>query len=153
MPARGRPSLYTQDIADAICERLADGESLRAICRDEGMPQESTVRLWALEDREGFSAQYTKARDIGLDAMADELLEIADDGSNDWMQRNYGEQEAWVANGEAMGRSRLRLDTRKWLMSKMAAKRYGDKLLHTGADGDGAITVEIVRFGTNPTAE
>jgi hypothetical protein len=51
------------------------------------MPAEATVRLWAAEDREGFSAQYARARDIGLDALAEEVLEIADDGRNDWIER------------------------------------------------------------------
>ena len=133
---RGRPSLYTHEIGEEICRRLASGESLRSICRSEGMPDERTVRTWALEN-ETFSPQYAKARDIGMDAMADEIVEIADNGSNDWMERHHGEDVAWVTNGEAMGRSRLRVDTRKWLLSKIAPKRYGDRVTTAlvGADG------------------
>ena len=88
----GRPSTYSQEIADEVCRRLAGGESLRAICRDEGIPDESTVRLWALDDREGFAAQYARAREVQFLAIADELLEIADDGRNDWMQRRGNDE-------------------------------------------------------------
>lgn len=60
--------------------------------------------------------------------MAEDIMDISDDGSNDWMERNYGDKVEWITNGEALQRSRLRVDTRKWLMSKLAAKKYGDKL-------------------------
>nr|WP_156025870.1 terminase small subunit protein [Sulfitobacter sp. 20_GPM-1509m] len=101
--------------------------TLREICRAEDMPPESTVRLWALDDREGFSAHYTRAREIGYHVMADELMEIADDGRNDFTSRNAGDAEA-VLNGEHIQRSRLRVDTRKWMLSKVLPKIYGDKL-------------------------
>jgi Bacteriophage Sf6, terminase small subunit-like len=70
-PMRGRPSIFSPELADRLCERLADGETLRAICRDEGMPDERTVRRWALDDLEGFSTQYARAREIGYQGMAD----------------------------------------------------------------------------------
>lgn len=60
--------------------------------------------------------------------MADDILDIADNGSNDWMEVNYGGQESWQTNGEALQRSRLRVETRKWLMAKMQPRKYGDKL-------------------------
>lgn len=98
------------------------------------------------DDVAGFSAQYARARDIGLDAMADEILEISDDGTNDWMEKEGRDGTThYVVNGEAMGRSRLRVDTRKWLLSKIAPKRYGDSLTLTGAEG-GPLKVEVVRF-------
>ena len=123
----GRPTSFTQELANEICRRLADGLTLREVCRAEGMPSESTVRAWALEDREGFSTQYARAREIGYQSMADELVEIADDGSNDWMERNGEEAVGYQVNGEHVQRSRLRLDTRKWLLSKALPKVYGDK--------------------------
>lgn len=129
MPS-GETHTFTQEVADLICEQLAEGKSLREVCRQEGMPPESTVRLWALDDREGFTAQYETARQIGYHSMADEVLEISDDGTNDWMERN-GEVSL---NGEALGRSRLRVDTRKWMLSKVLPKVYGDKLAVGGAD-------------------
>lgn len=128
----GRPSSFNQDTADEICSRLADGFSLRAICREEWAPDFKTVFRW-LQVRLNFRQQYAEARDIGLEQMADELLEIADDGSNDWMKRNDPDNEGYVFNSEHYQRSRLRVDTRKWVLSKLAPKRYGDKLDMTGA--------------------
>lgn len=74
----GRSSDYSQEVADLICQRMATGESLRSICRDDGMPAESTVRLWAVDDREGFAAQYARARDAQMDALSEDLLDISD---------------------------------------------------------------------------
>lgn len=125
---RGRPSLYTDEVAKEICARLSSGQSLREVCRDESMPHEATVRTWVREDYNGFYTQYTQARELGYHAMADELLEIADDGQNDWMERNADDGSAWEANGEHLQRSRLRVDTRKWMLSKVLPKIYGDKV-------------------------
>ena len=126
---QGRPTAYTAELAAEICQKLAEGQTLREVCRADEMPSESTVRTWALDDREGFSAQYTRARELGYLAMADELLEVADDGKNDWMERQDENGGAgWEANGEHLQRSRLRVDTRKWLLSKALPKVYGDKI-------------------------
>jgi hypothetical protein len=135
---RGRPTLFTQDLATTICYRLAAGESLRAICRDEEMPCEAAVRAWVLDDREGFYAQYTRSREIQALSWADELLEISDDGTNDWMARK-GEDGGvgWALNGEHIARSRLRTDTRKWLLSKMLPKVYGDRIATQQLDEHG----------------
>jgi len=127
MPS-GETSTYTQEVAERICEQLADGQTLRQVCKADDMPPESTVRRWVLDDREGFAAQYTQAREIGYHVMADELLEVADDAQNDWMERqDDGDKLTYVLNGEHVQRSRLRLDTRKWLLSKALPKIYGDK--------------------------
>jgi len=144
MPS-GETSTFTQEIARAVCEQLLQGLSLREVCRQEGMPPESTVRLWALDDREGFAAQYARAREIGYHSMADEVLDISDDGRNDWMERNAEENRGWVENGEALGRSRLRVDTRKWMLGKVLPKIYGDKIDHTLGNPDGTnITFQTV---------
>lgn len=138
-------TVYTQEIAEYICEELAKGRTLRDVCRDEGTPAESTVRLWALDDREGFAAQYARAREIGYFAMADECVEIADDGRNDWQVRQ--DEEGGVAyqlNGEHVARSRLRLDTRKWLLAKALPKVFGDKLAIGGDDKMDPIRTEEV---------
>ena len=84
---RGRPSIYTPELAARICARLSEGMTLREVCRQDGMPDESTVRDWAQTNAE-FSPQYARAREIAYHCMMDELLEIADDGTNDWMERN-----------------------------------------------------------------
>ena len=124
----GRPCTYNAETAREICELLAEGLTLREVCRKEGMPPESTVRLWALDDREGFSAQYARAREIGYHSMADEILEISDDANNDWMERNGEESDGWQINGEHIQRSRLRVDSRKWMVGKALPKIYGDKI-------------------------
>ena len=145
MPA-GRPTKYTKELAQEICSGLASGLSLREVCRANNMPDERTVRQWALDDLHGFSPQYARARELGYQSMADELMEIADDGTNDWIQRHgtEEEQEMFVLNGEHVQRSRLRVDTRKWMLSKMLPKVYGDKtqLQHSGPDGGPIAIVE-----------
>src|SRR5690606_35883601 len=110
---RGRPTTYSAEIADEICRRLAEGETLRAICRELDIPA-STVLEWVRDDRDGFSERYARARELGYEVMADELIEIADGGSGDWQ------------------RDRLRVDTRKWLLARMLPRRYGDRVTLAG---------------------
>lgn len=114
----GRPSAYTPELAAEICERLAEGESLRAICRDDHMPSTSMVMRWALRIDE-FREQYAHARELGFDMMAEEVVEIVDEqpGTLDNGATDSGE----VAN------KRLRFDARRWYLSKLAPKKYGDK--------------------------
>lgn len=124
----GRPSTFTQAIADEICERLIEGESLRSICLADTMPNAATVCRW-LAVHEAFREQYAQAREAQADTLADELLDIADDGTNDWMERLDADEQGigWRENGEAIGRSKIRIDTRKWIASKLKPKKYGDK--------------------------
>ena len=132
----GRPSDYSAELADRICNRLIDGESLRQICRDADMPAAGTVCRWlGEEDKKSFREQYARAREAQAETQVDEMLEIADDARNDWMERHGKEDAGWQANGENIRRSQLRIDTRKWTASKMAAKKYGDKITqeHTGS--------------------
>jgi hypothetical protein len=138
------PIEYSVELTSRICSELAEGKTLREVCRSEGMPSEAAVRQWALDNRDGFGAQYARAREIGYLSMADELLEVADDGTNDWMERkNRDGSTSEVENHEVIGRSRLRVDTRKWLLSKALPKIYGEKIQTeiTGKDG-GPIAVE-----------
>lgn len=124
----GRPSMFTQDMAAEICSRLADGESLRSICADDHMPSKTTVCNWLFDkDKADFLDQYARAREMQAELMADELNDIADDGTNDWM-RTHGEGSVgWKANGEAIQRSKLRIDTRKWIAAKLLPKKYGER--------------------------
>ncbi len=141
--AIGRPTDYNDEIGALICERLCDGESLKSICSEPEMPARSTVFRW-LTLNKIFSDMYTKAREVQADALADELLAIADDGRNDWMERIVdGENLGWKENGESIRRSALRVDTRKWIASKLKPRKYSERLMneHTGADG-GAIKTE-----------
>lgn len=133
--------MYTQEIADRICAELEEGRSLRSICEAEGMPSEALVRKWAANDTEGFYAQYARAREIGYEKMAEEIIEISDDGSRDYMK--VGDRD--VPDYDHIQRSKLRVDTRKWLLSKMLPKKYGDKVAVTGAD-DGPIQVTVLQL-------
>lgn len=143
MPA-GRPTDYGPDIVSQICERLADGQSLREICRADDMPGMTTVFRW-LAAHEDFREQYARAREAQADRFAEEILDIADDGSNDWMQRQQGDDDpVEVANHEHISRSKLRVDARKWLMSKMAPKKYGDKITQELTGGDGAPLLPVI---------
>ncbi|MBH9645062.1 terminase small subunit-like protein [Burkholderia vietnamiensis] len=121
-------TIFTQELADTICEHLVSGLSLRQIEAIEGMPSKTTILRWLADDRfTSFRDQYARARDMQAEGMADEILEIADDGRNDWMeiQNRDGDNIGWKVNGEAVQRSRLRIDARKWLLSKLLPKKYG----------------------------
>lgn len=132
-------SHFNQETADYICEQLADGRSLREIIReDDGMPVLSTVFKW-LNDHPSFSDQYTRAREIQAETLVDQIIEISDDGANDYMEKRAadGGLDGWRENGEAIARSRLRVDARKWVAAKMAPKKYSDKVVQelVGKDG------------------
>lgn len=139
-----RQSDYNEEIATAICEKLAEGKSLRSICEGEDFPSKTTVLRW-LEAHEPFRAQYARAREAQADTLFDECIDIADDGHNDFMLRKHGETESWAENGEAIQRSKLRIDARKWMAGKLQPKKYGEKVMHAGADGTGPVVVEIIK--------
>ena len=134
---RRPPVPYTRELADDICCKLSDGTSLRELCRDEGMPNESTVRDWATTDVDGFGARYVRAREVGYLAMADELLEIADDSSGDMTVDENGKARM---DSEFAARSRLRVDTRKWFLAKMLPKVFGDRI---DMSHSGTVNVEM----------
>jgi hypothetical protein len=141
-PKMGRPSDYTPDVADKICSQIADGKSMRTICREESMPHMSTVFRW-LREHDEFREQYVRAKDDAADAMAEDILEIADDGTNDYMTITKGDKEYEVVNGEAIQRSRLRVDSRKWLMAKLKPKKYGEHVdVTSGGERIGEVSAE-----------
>ena len=126
MPA-GRPTDYSQDLADKICLMIASGKSMRAVCREDSMPCMTTIFRWLREKKE-FRQQYDLATEERAEAHVEEMLEIADDGTNDYVEQ-FGDdtsKQAYRVNGEAIQRSRLRVDTRKWAASKMKPKKYGN---------------------------
>lgn len=148
MTKKGRPSDYTPELAAELCSQLAEGKSLRTVCLSDDMPHKSTIFRWlsianSAEWAEDFRDQYARAKQEAADAMADEILDISDDGSNDWMTINKYGGEFEVVNQEAVQRSKLRVDTRKWLMAKMKPKKYGEKLDLT-SDGKRIETTPIV---------
>lgn len=99
---------YTEAQGDAICERIANGESLRSIARDKSMPAMSTLFKW-LRDHTEFSEQYARAKEESAELFADEIVSIADEGDDPI-------------------RDRLRIDARKWVASKLKPKKYGEKI-------------------------
>ena len=107
----GRPSKYSDEMAEKICEKIANGRSLRSICAEDGMPTTSTVCKWLIENKE-FSEQYARARDKQADYFAEEIIEIADSAE---------------AESAAVAKAKLQIDARKWAASKIAPKKYGDK--------------------------
>jgi len=129
----GRPTTYSQEVADEICRRLAEGETLSAICRSEGMPARTTFLQWVRDNRDGLSDKYARARELGLEAMADELIEIEDGGSDDWQ------------------RDRLRVDARKWMLARLLAHKYGDRVTLAGdaAAPLGVVLLPEVRGGAD----
>jgi hypothetical protein len=142
-----RPSSFTQEKADAICALLAEGLSLREVCTQDEMPDKSTVMRW-LHQNALFRDQYVRAKEIGAEALADDILAIADDASNDWMERHdkEGGTAGWQQNGESARRSQIRIDARKWLLSKLVPKKYGDKVEQTVQGPDGGPMRQITRI-------
>ena len=104
----GRPSKFTQDLADSICSEIAIGKSLRKICEGDEFPTVKTVFNWLRTD-EAFLQQYTRAREEQAESYADEIIDIADTEADP-------------------NKARVRVDSRKWVVSKLLPKKYGDKL-------------------------
>lgn len=118
MPRRiGRPSIFSEDIAAAICARIAEGASLRTVCEADDMPDRSTVFLW-LRNNPEFRALYETASTERASSLAEEALEIADRLSRRNSQPTSEEVQA----------ARLQVDTRKWFAAKLAPKQYGDRM-------------------------
>lgn len=113
-----------------ILAKISTGVSVRKACEEYGVP-ESTFRFNVDQ------THYARAREACVEALADEIMDISDDGRNDWMVKHGDDNPGWILNGEHVQRSKLRVDTRKWLLSKIAPKKYGDKVAmeHTSPDG------------------
>jgi hypothetical protein len=145
--AIGRPLSYTKEIGKEICNLIAEGEPLTRICKRPDMPAQRTVYYW-LDDpaNEEFLQMYIVARDRQGDTMFDQITEIADDGTNDWMEVHDkdGALIGWRVNGENIQRSALRVKTRQWQAARLKPRKYGDStiLKHTDADGDKLVNGE-----------
>jgi hypothetical protein len=125
----GQPTKFNKKLAATILERIARGEFLRAICREEGMPDRGTVRNWALNDQEFFN-QYARARDLGFDEKAEEAIEIAATPVKaiKLTQKTDvdGKKTQEMVVTDAVDRSRLHFDAIRWGLGKWS-KRYSDK--------------------------
>lgn len=124
----GRPSTYNQPVVDEICERLACGESLRSIVKDDGMPSIATFYKWLRENDE-LLKQYARAKDDGADSYADKIAEVADGA----LSGEYDPQAARVA-----------IDGYKWTAAKLKPRKYGDKQSVDHTSSDGSMTPQVV---------
>ena len=127
----GRPSSFSEEMCAEICARLSEGESLRSICRDSHIPHMVTVLRWVgSEEHADFRNQYAEARAVGLEHKADEILEIAD-------------AEIAAGDSTAVAKQRLQIDARKWVLSKLVPKKYGDAAtLSIGNKDEKAFAIE-----------
>lgn len=150
---KGRPSIYTPELRAELCARLAEGRTLRSVCRDDDMPCRRTVTAWLLLDYEkkedhpavhdDFLRHYTRAREEQQDNIHDEIVEIADDGTNDFIeivkkQKNGEEKKMIVLDKEAVMRSRLRVDARLQWLANTEPRKYGKSLKVQNQDVDKA---------------
>ena len=148
-PASVRPTIYSDAVAQAICDRMSEGESLRQICRDPDMPYRYTVKAWRRASPD-FETRYARAREELYEHWANEITEISDDGSNDWMEiETKSGRMVNVIDHDHIARSRLRVESRKWLLSKLVPHQYGDRVTVNGSVAHahtvavtGAITLE-----------
>jgi len=131
-----------ESIFKEIIFRIENGEPVRRILAEEEMPSSSTFFIWLSED-EDKSKRYACACDIRADIIFEDILNIADEVSKDYVKRDGVE----IVNNEAIQRSRLRVDARKWVVSKMNPKKYGDKLDLTS---DNKAINHTPIFGDNP---
>lgn len=145
----GRPTLYSKEKSDLICKLIASGQPLTRICTLENMPCMSTVMNWLWQEspyREDFLERYARAREQQAEILADQIISIADDDSEDIIYIEGNDASGMTAipkaNREFIQRSNLRVEARKWVAAKLLPKKYGDKkevkvdatITHDGSD-------------------
>lgn len=137
----GRPSSCTPELVDEICARLTAGEALNQMCKDPGYPSINSVLRWVREDRFGFYSKYTAAREIGMDIMLEDIVEISNETDVQLRQLDEaGNPVVMHLNADVIARNRLRVEARKWYLSKVAPKRFGDRVTQElVGEGGGAI--------------
>jgi hypothetical protein len=142
--AMGRPTKRTPEVIQRVIDGLSKGVPLAVICREEGMPSDTTVRCWADEDAE-LSFAIARAREVGADYIAWEALQIADT-PQEGIETIDTPEGPRIKKCDMLGHRRLQVETRLKLLAKWDPKRYGDRIAQeiTGADG-GAIKTEVTR--------
>ena len=116
--AGGRPSTYTEEMGNLICDKLTEGMSVRKMCKMDGFPNPSTIYVW-IDRFPEFAERYARAREAATEDMLEDILEIADDAELDVQEK------------------RVRIDTRKWAMGKLKPKKYGEKTTHEVGNKEG----------------
>lgn len=126
----GRPHGYTEEKALEICELVADGQSINKISKMPGMPTRSTILKW-FRDVPEFSTMYARAKEIGFEVLADEIIDLADAEDN--------------ADKDQCRRHQLMIDTRKWLLAKLQPRKYGERVTQeiVGNKEEAPVQVEI----------
>ena len=138
---KGRPSIFSQDLADTICARISLGESMRSVCRDENMPPQQTIFRW-FRERKDFCEQYERACAERTDSQQEDLLEMGD------LAIQHAEATDPKAVGAVVSAYKLKADNLKWSMSKMKPKKYGDKLDVT-SDGEKIVYIPTELMNKN----
>jgi hypothetical protein len=147
---RGAPTIKTPELLDAIFAGISLGKSARAMCIEVGISQR-VLWNWLASDEE-LMRQYLRAKELCVDAYAEEIIEISDDGARDTYMDEKGRE---VMNREVIARAQLRIDARKWYVARLAPKKYGDKLpvIHEAADAKKPVVHSVeVTFVTTAEA-
>lgn len=129
---RGRPTDYTKELGEKICGLMCDGKSVRAIGKMKGMPDAATIFRWAITNEE-FYEQYAKAREVQAEKMFEEIIDISDE-THGIIKSGAEKKSGAYANGQ-----RLRVDVRKWYLSKVLPKKFGDRQSVVTEDKDGNV--------------
>lgn len=144
---------YSPDVAHELCERIASGRTLADVCRDDDMPHRVSVSRWLVDDdpaMDDFRKRYAMARQLLVEYWADQIIDIADDGSQDY---EFVEGKE-VFRKEHVQRSRLMIDSRKWLMCKLKPGVYGDKVTNeVKVDGASGPVAPVIRLEFGPGTE
>lgn len=141
----GRPSDYTEEQADSICEHIAGGKSLVSWCNPEGRPNYTTVMRW-LQSFEDFRNKYARAREAQADFLAEEIVSISDTPVKGFKTKTNEKGEIEITESDMIEHRRLQVDARKWYASKLAPKKYGDK---TETTHKGSVGVNLIASPTD----
>jgi hypothetical protein len=134
-PAKeGNPTIYSQEMADAICLRIMEGGTVRKICTEPGMPARSTVHMW-VQTNKPFALQYDNACKIRREIWAEEIIDIADTTEMGEVMKD-GPNGKEIRTGDMVQHRHLRVESRKWILARTDA-RFGDRVRqeHSGPDG------------------
>ena len=146
----GRPTIYTEKLANEICEYLASGKPLTKFCKQEGAPKYCTIMRWLWREsayKKDWNEKYAMARKQQAEHFVDDIIEISDDGTNDYIEKTDRRgKKVIIFNKEHVLRSKLRCDSRKWSASKMEPKKYGDSSSIKLSDADSGPVTFVVRY-------
>lgn len=137
-PRKPRVIPYTTELGEEICQRIANGASGVTICKDPDMPDWPTIARW-VKQRKDFATIYREARELQAEYWADSIIDIADDARNDFMTSLAGPK----FDRETFERSRLRVQSRQWMVSRLLRQMYGDRIGVTGSDGEGPVGIKV----------